>query len=174
MHAQDERERVKKCGARVLSMDQISGMEPIHENWGNVRLGAWLHWVARRWRACDSVSFFFGDLSHPSLPAHAALRATTQARISTRRGTLPASGASTASTPARPSPAHWATASPRSWVSTRVRCLPSSIRLANDVGIMESSHTHSLSVDPAHLHAVSRDNRQCRRSRCARCRRETP
>ena len=36
---QDERERVKKCGARVLSMDQISGMEPIHENWGDVKLG---------------------------------------------------------------------------------------------------------------------------------------
>jgi len=36
----DERERVKKCGARVLSMDQISGMEPIHEDWGDVCLGA--------------------------------------------------------------------------------------------------------------------------------------
>lgn len=37
--SQDERERVKKCGARVLSMDQIAGMEPIHENWGDVKLG---------------------------------------------------------------------------------------------------------------------------------------
>lgn len=30
---------MKKCGARVLSMDQIAGMEPIHENWGDVKLG---------------------------------------------------------------------------------------------------------------------------------------
>ena len=30
----DERERVKKCGARVLTIDQIEGVEPIHENWG--------------------------------------------------------------------------------------------------------------------------------------------
>jgi hypothetical protein len=30
---------VKKCGARVLSMDQIAGVEPIHENWGDVKLG---------------------------------------------------------------------------------------------------------------------------------------
>jgi hypothetical protein len=38
---QDERERVKKAGARVLSMDQIAGMEPIHENWGDVKLGTY-------------------------------------------------------------------------------------------------------------------------------------
>jgi len=25
--------------ARVMSMDQISGMEPLHENWGDVHLG---------------------------------------------------------------------------------------------------------------------------------------
>jgi len=30
----DERERVKICGARVLTIDQIEGIEPIHENWG--------------------------------------------------------------------------------------------------------------------------------------------
>lgn len=30
----DERERVKKCGARVMTMDQLDGLEPIHENWG--------------------------------------------------------------------------------------------------------------------------------------------
>ncbi|GMI14222.1 hypothetical protein TrVE_jg1126 [Triparma verrucosa] len=30
----DERERVKKCGAKVLTIDQIEGIEPIHENWG--------------------------------------------------------------------------------------------------------------------------------------------
>lgn len=35
----DERERVKKCGARVMSMEQIAGHEPMHENWGNVKLG---------------------------------------------------------------------------------------------------------------------------------------
>lgn len=31
---QDERERVKKCGARILTVDQVEGFEPIHENWG--------------------------------------------------------------------------------------------------------------------------------------------
>lgn len=31
---QDERERVKKYGARVMTMDQIQGIEPPHENWG--------------------------------------------------------------------------------------------------------------------------------------------
>jgi CRP-like cAMP-binding protein/serine/threonine protein phosphatase PrpC len=30
----DERERVKKSGARVMTMDQLDGLEPIHENWG--------------------------------------------------------------------------------------------------------------------------------------------
>ena len=30
----DERERVKKMGARVLTLEQIEGKEPIHENWG--------------------------------------------------------------------------------------------------------------------------------------------
>ncbi|KAF1322419.1 Agc/pkg protein kinase, partial [Globisporangium splendens] len=30
----DERERVKKCGARILTVDQVEGFEPIHENWG--------------------------------------------------------------------------------------------------------------------------------------------
>jgi CRP-like cAMP-binding protein/serine/threonine protein phosphatase PrpC len=30
----DERERVKLCGARVLTIDMIEGIEPIHENWG--------------------------------------------------------------------------------------------------------------------------------------------
>jgi len=38
-HRKDERERVKKCGARVLSMDQLEGIEPIHENWGDLVLG---------------------------------------------------------------------------------------------------------------------------------------
>jgi len=30
----DERERVKKRGAVVMTIDQIEGLEPIHENWG--------------------------------------------------------------------------------------------------------------------------------------------
>ena len=34
----DERERVKKCGAVVMTIDQIEGLEPIHENWG-INLG---------------------------------------------------------------------------------------------------------------------------------------
>lgn len=34
MVEQDERERVKKCGARILTVDQVEGFEPIHENWG--------------------------------------------------------------------------------------------------------------------------------------------
>uniref|UniRef100_A0A7S1UKI4 cGMP-dependent protein kinase n=1 Tax=Phaeomonas parva TaxID=124430 RepID=A0A7S1UKI4_9STRA len=34
----DERERVKEAGARVMTMDQIDGVEPMHENWG-VELG---------------------------------------------------------------------------------------------------------------------------------------
>ncbi|CAM9116929.1 unnamed protein product [Ectocarpus sp. 12 AP-2014] len=38
-YRKDERERVKAAGARVMSMDQIEGLEPIHENWGDVDLG---------------------------------------------------------------------------------------------------------------------------------------
>jgi len=38
-YRKNERERVKKCGARVMSMDQIAGFEPIHEKWGDVKLG---------------------------------------------------------------------------------------------------------------------------------------
>jgi serine/threonine protein phosphatase PrpC len=30
----DERERVKLSGARVMTMDQLDGLEPMHENWG--------------------------------------------------------------------------------------------------------------------------------------------
>eukprot|EP01036_Dinobryon_divergens_P032546 gene32546-42159_t len=35
----DERIRLKKYGARILSMDQIEGIEPEHENWGDLNLG---------------------------------------------------------------------------------------------------------------------------------------
>ncbi len=38
-YRKDERDRVKKCGARILSMDQLEGIEPYHENWGNLVLG---------------------------------------------------------------------------------------------------------------------------------------
>lgn len=38
-YRKDERERVKKYGARILSMDQIEGLEPVHENWGDLTLG---------------------------------------------------------------------------------------------------------------------------------------
>ncbi len=31
--------RVKSCGARVLSMDQLEGIKPFHENWGEIKLG---------------------------------------------------------------------------------------------------------------------------------------
>jgi cGMP-dependent protein kinase len=38
-YRKDERERVKKCGAAVMSVDQMEGNEPMHENWGDLDLG---------------------------------------------------------------------------------------------------------------------------------------
>jgi CRP-like cAMP-binding protein/serine/threonine protein phosphatase PrpC len=38
-YRKDERERVKKYGARVMTMEQIEGNAPIHENWGDIELG---------------------------------------------------------------------------------------------------------------------------------------
>lgn len=38
-YRKDERERIKKTGARVLSMDQLEGISPVHENWGELKLG---------------------------------------------------------------------------------------------------------------------------------------
>lgn len=38
-YRKDERVRLKKYGARILSMDQIEGLEPEHENWGDLNLG---------------------------------------------------------------------------------------------------------------------------------------
>ena len=35
----DERERVKKYGARIMSMEQLEGAAPLHENWGDLQLG---------------------------------------------------------------------------------------------------------------------------------------
>jgi serine/threonine protein phosphatase PrpC len=35
----DECERVKKAGASVMSVDQMEGSEPMHENWGDLYLG---------------------------------------------------------------------------------------------------------------------------------------
>eukprot|EP01038_Epipyxis_sp_PR26KG_P010672 gene10672-14332_t len=33
-YRKDERERLKKLGAKIMTIDQIEGNEPIHENWG--------------------------------------------------------------------------------------------------------------------------------------------
>ena len=38
-YRKDERERVKKYGARVMTMEQIEGNAPLHENWGDLELG---------------------------------------------------------------------------------------------------------------------------------------
>lgn len=38
-YRRDERERVKECGARVMSIDQMEGIKPMHENWGDKVLG---------------------------------------------------------------------------------------------------------------------------------------
>lgn len=38
-YRKDERERVKAAGARVLTMGQIEGSVPVHENWGDLKLG---------------------------------------------------------------------------------------------------------------------------------------
>ena len=38
-YRKDERERIKATGARVLSMEQIEGAAPVHENWGDLVLG---------------------------------------------------------------------------------------------------------------------------------------
>ena len=38
-YRKDERERVKKCGACVMSIDQMEGHEPMHENWKDLNLG---------------------------------------------------------------------------------------------------------------------------------------
>jgi len=38
-YRKDERERVKKCGGQVMSVDQMEGTEDMHENWGDFVLG---------------------------------------------------------------------------------------------------------------------------------------
>lgn len=38
-YRKDERERVKHCGASVLSIDQKEGMVEIHDNWGDLSYG---------------------------------------------------------------------------------------------------------------------------------------
>jgi serine/threonine protein phosphatase PrpC len=38
-YRKDERERVKKEGAQIKSIDQLKGREPYHENWGDMVLG---------------------------------------------------------------------------------------------------------------------------------------
>jgi hypothetical protein len=37
-YRKDERDRCRKTGARVLNLDQLDGLEPIHDNW-DVKLG---------------------------------------------------------------------------------------------------------------------------------------
>lgn len=38
-YRKDERERVKRCGAEIMSIDQKEGHEEMHENWGDMVLG---------------------------------------------------------------------------------------------------------------------------------------
>lgn len=38
-YRKDERLRVRNCGARILSLDQMEGLEPISDDWGDVNLG---------------------------------------------------------------------------------------------------------------------------------------
>jgi len=38
-YRKDERERCKRYGARILSLDQIEGFKEIHENWDDLNLG---------------------------------------------------------------------------------------------------------------------------------------
>ena len=39
LYRQDERERVKKFGARILTNSQILGEAPLHEDWDDLTLG---------------------------------------------------------------------------------------------------------------------------------------
>ena len=38
-YRKDERERVKRLGAAIMSIDQMEGLEEMHENWGDMVLG---------------------------------------------------------------------------------------------------------------------------------------
>eukprot|EP00578_Thalassiosira_sp_NH16_P022914 CAMPEP_0181082212 /NCGR_PEP_ID=MMETSP1071-20121207/3502_1 /TAXON_ID=35127 /ORGANISM="Thalassiosira sp., Strain NH16" /LENGTH=293 /DNA_ID=CAMNT_0023163785 /DNA_START=15 /DNA_END=896 /DNA_ORIENTATION=- len=38
-YRRDERERLRKAGARICSIDQMEGIAPMHDNWGEVDLG---------------------------------------------------------------------------------------------------------------------------------------
>ena len=38
-YRKDERERVKNAGARICTIDQMEGKEPMHENWGDLTSG---------------------------------------------------------------------------------------------------------------------------------------
>jgi serine/threonine protein phosphatase PrpC/serine/threonine protein kinase len=38
-YRKDERDRVRKYGARIMSMDQLDGLEPMHDNWQDLTLG---------------------------------------------------------------------------------------------------------------------------------------
>ena len=54
-YRRDERERVKACGARVMTADQIDGVEPIHEVRVGVVNGLELDLVSSRWCRVDGV-----------------------------------------------------------------------------------------------------------------------
>ena len=41
-YRRDERERIKKTGARVMTYDMLEGKAPFHENWDHVELGVGL------------------------------------------------------------------------------------------------------------------------------------
>ena len=70
-YRRDERERVKACGARVMTADQIDGVEPIHEVRGPV---SFRDVPSRRWR---------GD--HDSVAATPWMRPRESLRVSPRR-----------------------------------------------------------------------------------------
>ncbi|KAL7552012.1 hypothetical protein ACHAWF_015229, partial [Thalassiosira exigua] len=38
-YRKDERERLKRAGARIMSIDQMEGLVPMHDDWGEVDLG---------------------------------------------------------------------------------------------------------------------------------------
>lgn len=50
----DERERLKNAGARICTIDQMEGKEPMHENWGQYELGVDINYegdIPRVWCA---------------------------------------------------------------------------------------------------------------------------
>ena len=133
-YRKDERERLKKYGARILSMDQIEGLEPVHENWGDLNLGHTAPTCAplknnylthNNMYHCPWLHLFVMILSERVLiKVLGCLNDVndSQGRTSTRAGILLGCGPRTGTTPARPSLAPWATALRRTaewWPSRR-------------------------------------------------------